>query len=139
MYRLQYKILEFEMERVVQLSYNVPKWKWIVTFAGTYSIFSLGIETLSPGTIKLWPHIVTFFSVLLAFLTSSKFKKNSLLLRDGEVYLHGIQAELELKQSLLDHEYIQVTALTERGYHRVKVFAHQVVADDWAYLSEKCT
>ncbi|MFN3014563.1 hypothetical protein ACK1CN_01365 [Vibrio coralliilyticus] len=127
------------MERVVEFSYNVPKWKLIVTFVGTYSIVSLGIEFLSPEAITLWPHLVIFFSVLLAFLTSSKFTRNPLLLRDGDVYLHGIQAELELKQSLLGYQYIQVTALTERGYHRIKVFEHQVVADDWVYLSGKCT
>lgn len=134
-----YEILEFRVERVVQFLYNVPKWKSVVTFVGTYSIVSLGIELLSPETIQLWPNIVIFFCVFLAFLTSSKFRRNPLLIRDGDVYLHGIQAELKRKHSFLGYQYIQVTALTEKGYHRIKVFEHQVVADDWVYLSEKCT
>lgn len=84
-------------------------------------------------------HALMFFCVLLGFLALSMFKRNPLILRDGDIYLKGIKAELNLKQSLLGYQYIQVTALTERGYHRIKVFKHHVVADDWLYLSGQCT
>ncbi|MFA0442960.1 hypothetical protein BCU70_12910 [Vibrio sp. 10N.286.49.C2] len=127
------------MDRIVELSYNTAKWKTVAAFVGTYSVTYLGMTLLSPDSIELWPHALMFFCVLLGFLASSMFKRNPLTLRDGDIYLKGIKAELNLKQSLLGYQYIQVTALTERGYHRIKVFKHHVVVDDWLYLSGQCT
>ncbi|MGD8117928.1 hypothetical protein [Vibrio sp. TRT 29B02] len=71
---------------------------------------------------------------------STKRKCDSNLTVDAqEVYLFGIPAALRHQKSIVGRPYIRVTSLTQKGYHRVKVFESWVSEQDWQFMLARCT
>ena len=72
------------------------------------------------------------------FSTKRKCDSN-LTADDDEVYLFSIPAALRYQKSLTGRPYIRVTSLTQKGYHRVKVFESWVSEQDWQFMLSRCT
>ncbi|CSB13026.1 Uncharacterised protein [Vibrio cholerae] len=59
--------------------------------------------------------------VIYLFLALFLFKKAHLSVTGGDVFLHGLKAELIAKRGIFGTQYIQITSNTEEGYHRLKI------------------
>lgn len=76
--------------------------------------------------------------VIYLFLALFLFKKAHLSVTGGDVFLHGLKAELIAKRGIFGTQYIQITSNTEKGYHRLKVTKDQIALADWNLLLGKC-
>ncbi len=68
----------------------------------------------------------------------SPVKKAHLSITGGDVFLHGLKAELIAKRGIFGTQYIQITSNTEKGYHRLKITKGQIALSDWNLLLGKC-
>ncbi len=76
--------------------------------------------------------------MVVIYLFLALVKKAHLSITRGDVFLHGLKAELIAKRGIFGTQYIQITSNTEKGYHRLKITKDQIALSDWNLLLGKC-
>ncbi|TCT44219.1 hypothetical protein EDB74_108216 [Vibrio crassostreae] len=127
------------MAREISFKSNGPQWNVVLSMTITYTIVSLMISFFYQTELQLFPFITSITLMTLVYMFASRLKKSHLSLDDGNVYLHGIKANLVVRKSLFGHSFIEVKPLTEKGYHKVTIRKGQVELSDWELLLSKTT
>ncbi|MGR5335743.1 hypothetical protein ACPV5I_09985 [Vibrio gigantis] len=127
------------MAREISFKGNGPQWNVVLSMTITYAIVSLMISFFYQTELQLFPFITSITLMTLVYMFASRLTKSHLSLDDGNVYLHGIKANLAVKKSLFGHSFIEVKSLTEKGYHKVNIRKGQVELSDWELLMSKTT
>ena len=127
------------MAREISFKSNGPQWNVVLSMTITYTIVSLMISFFYQTELQLFPFITSITLMTLVYMFASRLTKSHLSLDDGNVYLHGIKANLVVKKSLFGHSFIEVKSLTEKGYHKVTIRKGQVELSDWELLLSKTT
>lgn len=75
----------------------------------------------------------------IQYFATKRACDSNLTADDEDVYLFSIPAALRYQKSLTGRPYIRVTSLTDKGYHRVKVFKSWVSEQDWQFMLVRST
>ncbi|WP_025527106.1 hypothetical protein [Vibrio parahaemolyticus] len=94
-------------------------------------VFSMGQSAITYGFVLL--------GAAIQYFSTKRQCDSNLTADDEEVYLFNIPAALRYQKSLTGRPYIRVTSLTQKGYHRVKVFESWVSEQDWQFMLARCT
>ncbi|HHB1265332.1 TPA: hypothetical protein ACOA2D_003830, partial [Vibrio cholerae] len=107
--------------------------KIVLSMVASYVVFTLVFNWFTETEFQLWSFLVgvTTMVVIYLFLALFLFKKAHLSVTGGDVFLHGLKAELIAKRGIFGTQYIQITSNTEKGYHRLKVTKDQIALADW--------
>ncbi|MFM2639776.1 hypothetical protein AAFX33_00640 [Vibrio chagasii] len=127
------------MAREISFKSNGPQWSVVLSMTVTYTIVSLMISYFYQTELQLFPFITSIIIMVAFYAIASRLRKSHLSLDEGNVYLHGIKANLVVKKSLFGHVFIEVKSLTEKGYHKVNIRKGQVELSDWELLLSKTT
>ncbi|HAS4340862.1 TPA: hypothetical protein I6795_003463, partial [Vibrio cholerae] len=94
--------------------------KIVLSMVASYVVFTLVFNWFTETEFQLWSFLVgvTTMVVIYLFLALFLFKKAHLSVTGGDVFLHGLKAELIAKRGIFGTQYIQITSNTEEGYHR---------------------
>ncbi|HAS3875522.1 TPA: hypothetical protein AB5A10_003535, partial [Vibrio cholerae] len=113
--------------------------KIVLSMVASYVVFTLVFNWFTETEFQLWSFLVgvTTMVVIYLFLALFLFKKAHLSVTGGDVFLHGLKAELIAKRGIFGTQYIQITSNTEKGYHRLKVTKDQIALADWNLLLGK--
>ncbi|HAS4598398.1 TPA: hypothetical protein I6873_003526, partial [Vibrio cholerae] len=117
------------------IEFRTKKWhsKIVLSMVASYVVFTLVCNWFTETEFQLWSFLVgvTTMVVIYLFLALFLFKKAHLSVTGGDVFLHGLKAELIAKRGIFGTQYIQITSNTEKGYHRLKVTKDQIALADW--------
>ena len=124
------------MAREISFKSNGPQWSVVLSMTVTYTIVSLMISYFYQTELQLFPFITSIIIMVAFYAIASRLRKSHLSLGEGNVYLHGIKANLVVKKSVFGRSIIEVKSLTKKGYHKVNIRKGQVEPSDWELLSK---
>lgn len=127
------------MAREISFKSNGPQWNVVLSMTITYAIVSLMISYFYQTELQLFPFITSIIIMVAFYAIASRLRKSHLSLGEGNVYLHGIKANLVVKKSVFGRSIIEVKSLTQKGYHKVNIRKGQVEPSDWELLLSKAT
>ncbi|TXX39734.1 hypothetical protein FXF12_07695, partial [Vibrio cholerae] len=136
----QVNSLDLRMNRNIEFRTKKLHSKIVLSMVASYVVFTLVFNWFTETEFQLWSFLVgvTTMVVIYLFLALFLFKKAHLSVTGGDVFLHGLKAELIAKRGIFGTQYIQITSNTEKGYHRLKVTKDQIALADWNLLLGKC-
>ncbi len=104
----------------------------------SYVFFTLIFNWFTETEFQLWSFLVGVTTMVVIYLFLALVKKAHLSVTGGDVFLHGLKAELIAKRGIFGTQYIQITSNTEEGNHRLKITKGQIALSDWNFLLGKC-
>ncbi len=102
------------MAREISFKNNSTHWNVVLSMTITYTIVSLMISFFYQTEFQLFPFITSITLMTLVYMFASRLTKSNLSLDDGNVYLHGIKANLTVRKSLFGHSFIEVKSLPKK-------------------------
>ncbi|ATD29125.1 hypothetical protein GWZ55_06135 [Vibrio cholerae] len=122
------------------IEFRSKKWhsKIVLSMVASYVVFTFVFNWFTETEFQLWSFLVGVTTMVVIYLFLSLVKKAHLFITGGDVFLHGLKAELIAKRGIFGTQYIQITSNTEKGYHRLKVTKDQIALSDWNLLLGKC-
>ncbi len=130
--------LDLRMNRNIE--FRTKKWhsKIVLSMVASYVFFTLIFNWFTETEFQLWSFLVGVTTMVVIYLFLALFKKAHLSVTGGDVFLHGLKAELIAKRGIFGTQYIQITSNTEEGYHRLRITKGQIALSDWNLLLGKC-
>ncbi len=122
------------------IEFRSKKWhsKIVLSMVASYVVFTLVFNWFTETEFQLWSFLVGVTTMVVIYLFLALVKKAHLSITGGDVFLHGLKAELIAKRGIFGTQYIQITSNTEKGYHRLKITKDQIALSDWNLLLGKC-
>ena len=126
------------MAREISFKNSGTHWNVVLSMTISYVIVSLAINFFYHTEFQFFP-LVTSIIMVAFYALASKCTKSNLSLVGEDVHLHGIKADLVIKNSVFARQYIQVKSLTQKGYYKVNIRKGQVEKSDWEMMLSKAS
>ncbi len=123
-----------------------------INFIGKKRAVTLSVQSVFVGVVLLaiaqfvfsfeqsaFTYGLVIIGAVLDYVMTARKCNSNLSTDDEEIYLFGIPAALRYQKSLLGRQYIRITSMTDKGYHRIKVYKPWVSASDWQFMLARCT
>ncbi|WP_341671213.1 hypothetical protein [Vibrio splendidus] len=127
------------MAREISFKNNGTHWNVVLSMTISYVIVSLAINFFYHTEFQFFPLVTSIIIMVAFYALASRFTKSNLSLVGEDVHLHGIKAELVIKNSVFARQYIQVKSLTQKGYYKVNIRKDQVEKSDWEMMLSKAS
>ncbi|MEZ8115852.1 hypothetical protein CWN98_21135 [Vibrio splendidus] len=127
------------MAREISFKNNGTHWNVVLSMTISYVIVSLAISFFYHTELQFFSFVTSIIIMVAFYALASRFTKSNLSLVGEDVYLHGIKADLVIKNSVFARQYIQVKSLTKKGYYKVNIREGRVAKSDWEMLLSKAS
>lgn len=127
------------MKREIPFSNDVWSLKDILTMLAGFITLTVVLNFIFDTYTSIESLVITSVIMIAVYSISARFRKSHLSVSDGQVYLYQLPATLKYKSSIFGKPYIQITSLTESGYHRLNIKQHEITPKDWTFLFNQCS